>query len=102
MVTSTVRPITRYSPLTMLCEKRPERSSPTSVTPFSLAALLALASSKWGLTMVPISTLNDLAILARPNCYFAESSSSSITTFKVSSISKDKRTIPSSLPLTSK
>jgi hypothetical protein len=101
MVTSTVRPITRYSPLTMLCEKRPERSSPTSVTPFLLAALLALASSKWGLTMVPISILNVLAILARPNCYFAESSSS-ITTFKVSSISKDKRTIPSSLPLTSK
>jgi hypothetical protein len=87
MVTITVCPCLRYSPLTMLCEKRPEPSFPTSVTPFSLAALLALASSKEELTLAPITTLNVLAILARLKCYFAESSSSSITTFKVSSIS---------------
>ena len=39
MVTITVRPSLWYSPISILCEKRPELSFPTSVTPFSLAAL---------------------------------------------------------------
>jgi hypothetical protein len=60
MVTITVRPLRRYSPLSILCEKRPELSSPKSVTPFSLAALLALSSSKEGLAAV--SVLNVLAM----------------------------------------
>ena len=60
MVTITVRPSPRYSPLSILCEKRPELSSPESVTPFSLAALLALWSSKEGLAA--ISSVNVLAI----------------------------------------
>jgi hypothetical protein len=102
MVTITVRSGLRYSPLNMACEKRPERLSPTSVTPFSLAALLARASRKVGLTLAPITTLNVLAILALPKCYFAETSSSSTTCLRVSNISKDKRTMPPSLPLTSK
>jgi hypothetical protein len=61
VVTITVRPIMRYSPLNISCEKRPDPSSPTSVTPFSLAALLALASSRVGLAEVSI--LNVLAML---------------------------------------
>ncbi len=61
MVTITVRPRLRYSPLTIWCEKCPERSSPTSVAPFSLAALLALASIQEGLAAV--SMLNVLAIV---------------------------------------
>jgi len=52
MVTITVRPILWYSPLSILCEKRPEPSLPTSVTPFALAVLLALAKSKEGLAAV--------------------------------------------------
>ena len=60
MVTITVRPILRYLPISILCEKRPERSFPTSLTPFSLATLLALASSKEGLAEV--SMLNVLAM----------------------------------------
>jgi len=48
MVTIAVRPIIRYSPLSLLCEKHPELSFPTSLTPFSVAALLALAKSKEG------------------------------------------------------
>ena len=42
MVTTTFCPLMRYSPLTNSCEKRPEPSSPASVAPFSLAALLPL------------------------------------------------------------
>jgi hypothetical protein len=61
MVMITMRPITRYSPLSILWEKRPEPSFPTSVTPFSLAILLALTNSKEGLAA--ISTLN---VLAKP------------------------------------
>ena len=51
-MTITVRPIMRYAPFSILCEKRPELSFPTSVTPFALAALLALASSEEGLAAV--------------------------------------------------
>jgi hypothetical protein len=61
MVTITVRPILRYSPLSILCEKRPELSLPRSVMPFSLAALLALSSSKEGLAA--ISMLSVLAMV---------------------------------------
>ena len=61
MVTITVRPRLRYSPLTIWCEKCPERSSPTSVAPFSLTALLALASIQEGLAAA--SMLNVLAML---------------------------------------
>jgi hypothetical protein len=60
MVTITVRPILRYSPSSFLWEKRPELSFPTNLTPFSLAALLALPSSKEGLAEVSI--LNVLAM----------------------------------------
>ena len=60
MVTITVRPSLRYSPLSILCQKRPELSFPKSVTPFSLAPLLALASSAEGLAAV--SMLNVLAM----------------------------------------
>jgi hypothetical protein len=66
-VTITVRPIMRYSPLIMSCQKRPELSSPTSVTPFSLAALLALASSQEGLAAVSI--LNVLAMIISRRSY---------------------------------
>ena len=59
-MTITVRPLMRYSPISILWEKRPERSFPTSLTPFSLATLLALASSKEGLA--EISILNVLAM----------------------------------------
>jgi hypothetical protein len=62
MVTITVCPSLWYSPLSILCEKRPERSSPTNFTPFSLATLLALAKSKEGLAEVSI--LNVLAMPA--------------------------------------
>src|SRR5918999_1680494 len=61
MVTITVRPRLRYSPLTISCEKCPEVSFPTSVAPFSLAALLALASIQEGLAAA--SMLNVLAML---------------------------------------
>ena len=61
MVTTTVCPTMRYSPLSDSWEKRPDLSSPTRVAPFSLAALLALASSEEGATLV--STLKVLAIL---------------------------------------
>jgi hypothetical protein len=60
MVTTTVSPSMRYSPLTISCEKRPDLSSPTKVAPFSLAALRALASSLEGETLV--STPKVLAI----------------------------------------
>jgi len=62
MVTITGRPSLRYSPFSIWCEKRPELSLPTSETPFSLATLLALASSKDGLAEV--SMLNVLAMPA--------------------------------------
>ena len=52
MVTITVGPCLRYSPSNILCEKRPEFSSPRSTTPFALAALLALSSSEEGLAAV--------------------------------------------------
>ena len=52
MVTVTVCPTMRYSPLTISCEKRPDRSSPTRIASFSLAALLALSSSEEGVTVV--------------------------------------------------
>ena len=68
MVTITVRPILWYSPLSILCEKRPERSSPKSVTPFSLAVLFALSSSKEGLAAVSM-----LIVLAMPETFFARS-----------------------------
>ena len=54
MVTITVCPIMRYSPLTRSCEKRPECLSPTRVAPFSLAAFLALASSEEEFMVVSI------------------------------------------------
>jgi hypothetical protein len=60
-VTITVRPIIWYSPSSNLCEKCPEPSLPTSVTPFSLAVLLAPSSSRVGLAEVSI--LNVLAML---------------------------------------
>ena len=50
-----------YSPLTDSWEKRPDLSSPTRMAPFSLAALLALASSEEGATLV--STLKVLATI---------------------------------------
>jgi hypothetical protein len=65
-VTITVRPSLRYSPSSIRCEKRPDLPSPKSLTPFSLAALLALSSSKEGLTEV--STLN---VLAMPVAFLA-------------------------------
>jgi hypothetical protein len=52
MVTITVRPIIWYSPISILCEKRPETSLPTNLTPFALAALVALARSEEGLAAV--------------------------------------------------
>jgi hypothetical protein len=61
MVTITLRPIVRYSPSSILCEKLPERSFPKRITPFSLAVLFALSSSKEGLAEV--SMLNFLAML---------------------------------------
>src|SRR5829696_4684817 len=53
MVTTTLCPAMRYSPLTNSWEKRPDLSSPTRLAPFSLAALLA--SSDDGLTIVSSS-----------------------------------------------
>jgi hypothetical protein len=61
MVAITVGPMMRYSPLSILCEKRPERSLLMSATPFSLAALLALSSSIEGL-----ATVTMLNVLAMP------------------------------------
>jgi hypothetical protein len=61
MVTITVCPTMRYSPVSDSWEKRPDLSSPTRVAPFSLAALLALASSEEGATLV--STLKVLATI---------------------------------------
>ena len=61
MVTTTVRPTIRYSPLTISCEKRPDRSLPRRVASFSLAAFLALASSEEGFTVV--ATLKVLATM---------------------------------------
>jgi len=61
MVTITVRPIIRYSPFSILCEKRPELSFPTSVTPFTLAALLALANSEEGLAAVSMRNVLPIA-----------------------------------------
>src|SRR5215211_7213492 len=61
MVTTTVCPTTRYSPLTNSWAKRPDSSSPTRVAQLSLATLLALESSEEGETLV--STLKVLAIL---------------------------------------
>src|SRR5829696_5006146 len=66
MVTVTVRPILRYSPLSILCEKRPELSFPASVTPFWLAAFVALAKSKEGLAAVSMPK-----VLAMPVTFFA-------------------------------
>ena len=66
MVTITLRPILRYSPSPILCEKRPELSFPKSLTPFSLAALLALSSSKEGLAAVSM-----LIVLVMPGTFFA-------------------------------
>jgi hypothetical protein len=66
MVTITVGPILRYAPFSILCEKRPEPSLPTSVTPFWLAALLALSSSKEGLAAVSM-----LIVLAMAVTFFA-------------------------------
>src|SRR5215204_3514785 len=66
MVTVTVRPILRYSPLSILCEKRPELSFPASVTPFWLAAFVALANSKEGLAVVSMPN-----VLAMPVTFFA-------------------------------
>jgi hypothetical protein len=68
MVTITVRPILRYSPSSILCEKRPDRPSPKSLMPFSLAVLFALSSSKVGLAAVTI-----LNVLAMPVTFFARS-----------------------------
>src|SRR5215217_2613596 len=65
MVTTTFCPTMRYSPLTNSWEKRPDLSWPTRMAPFSLAALLALASSEVGATLV--STLKVLAILSLPS-----------------------------------
>ena len=42
VIVTTFCPLMRYSPLTNSCEKRPDPSSPASVAPFSLAALLSL------------------------------------------------------------
>jgi hypothetical protein len=42
----------RYSPLAISWEKRPDRSSPSRVAPFSKAAFFALASSEGGLIIV--------------------------------------------------
>src|SRR5215217_1537812 len=58
MVTTTFCPTMRYSPLTNSWEKRPDPPSPAKMAPFSLAALLALASSEEGETLV--STLKVL------------------------------------------
>jgi hypothetical protein len=66
MVTITVRPSLRYSPSSILWENRPELSFPKRVTPFSLATLLALSSTKVGLAAV--SMLN---VLAMPVTFFA-------------------------------
>ncbi len=65
MLTTTLCPTMRYSPSTDSWEKRPEPSSPTRVASFSLAALLALASSEEGATLV--STLKVLLILWLPS-----------------------------------
>ena len=51
-MTITVGPCLRYSPLSILCEKVPEFSFPTSLTPLALAVFLALWSSKEGLVAV--------------------------------------------------
>jgi hypothetical protein len=64
MVTITFRPSLWYSPISNLCEKRPELSFPMSVTPFSLAALLALSSSRVG--VAEVSMLNVLDMLGSP------------------------------------
>ena len=65
-MTITVRPILRYSPLSIRCEKRPDLSLPMSVMPFWLAALLALSSSKEGLAAVSMPK-----VLAMPVTFFA-------------------------------
>ena len=65
-MTITVRPILRYSPLSIWCEKRPEPSFPASVTPFWLAAFVALAKSKEGLAVVSMPN-----VLAMPVTFFA-------------------------------
>ena len=59
MVTVTVCPTMRYSPVTISCEKRPDSLSPTRVAAFSFAALLALASSESG--SIVVSMLKVLA-----------------------------------------
>ena len=53
MVTTTFCPLMRYSPLTNSWEKRPDPSSPAKMAPFSLAALLPLASSEEGKPWCP-------------------------------------------------
>ena len=54
MVTVTGCPTIWYSPPTISCEKRPDCLPPTRVAPFSLATLLALASSESGSTVVGV------------------------------------------------
>ena len=65
MVTKTVGPCLRYSPSSILCEKRPEFSFPRSVTPLALAVFLALLSSKEGLATVSMRKV--LAMLVTPS-----------------------------------
>src|SRR3712207_1447998 len=65
MVTITLCPTMRYSPLTMLWEKRPESLSPTRAASFSFATLLALASSDRG--SIVVSMLKVLATLFLPH-----------------------------------
>jgi hypothetical protein len=65
MVTITVRPIMWYAPFSILCEKRPDLSLPTSVTPFWLAALLALSSSEEGLAAVSMPNVLAMTLTCR-------------------------------------
>jgi hypothetical protein len=48
-----------------LCEKRPDLSLPTSVTPFWLAALLALSSSEEGLAAVSMPNVLAMTLTCR-------------------------------------
>src|SRR5918997_70116 len=76
MVTATACPAMRYSPPTMSCEKRPDCSPPTRVAPFSLATLLALASSEGGSTVVRMMKVL-AAIFSLPHsrrCYSGKTS----------------------------
>jgi hypothetical protein len=66
----------RYSLLAISCEKRPDPSSPTRLAPFSLAALLALASSEEGTT--PVSMLKVFAINILPSVLMLKGSDDNI------------------------